>query len=257
MATKKGICKNVFNCTKADANEILEIDEFQDFICPECKSQLEEVDGKPGRPGDDDSKRPFWKKYGKLTIAAVVVIIIAIIAVVLATGDGKKSKKSDAGKESTTVIIKNPQQDVAKKPEAKKEKAAEQQPAAETTIDKEGKEIDGIISAAQQADMAAAAAKAKADSIAKAQAAAAKKKAAAVTNGRGTINLGYGKYTGDIKNGKPHGYGKITFTKNHRLSSTRSEEASPGDTYEGDFRDGRISGAGYFTHNGNRMFFKP
>jgi hypothetical protein len=77
------------------------------------------------------------------------------------------------------------------------------------------------------------------------------------TNARyGTVNLGYGTYTGDLKNGKPHGHGTITYRSSHTI--TGSYVASPGDKYEGDFRDGRVSGGlGYWTHNGNMKTINP
>lgn len=76
-------------------------------------------------------------------------------------------------------------------------------------------------------------------------------------NGRGTVNLGYGKYTGDLKNGKPHGYGKITYTKSTKIVNSKDFVANPGDTFEGEFRDGKISGQGYWTHDGNQTVVKP
>lgn len=78
-----------------------------------------------------------------------------------------------------------------------------------------------------------------------------------VLNGRGTVDLGYGTYTGDLKNGKPHGYGTITYTKSHKIVSSKDFVASPGDTFEGEFRDGRISGLGYWKHDGNQTAVKP
>lgn len=75
-------------------------------------------------------------------------------------------------------------------------------------------------------------------------------------NGYGTVNLGYGTYTGDLKNGKPHGHGTITYRSTHTI--TGSYQANPGDKYEGDFRDGRVSGGlGYWTHDGNVTTINP
>lgn len=76
-------------------------------------------------------------------------------------------------------------------------------------------------------------------------------------NGRGKVNLGYGIYEGDLKNGQPHGYGTITYTQQHKIVSSKDFIANPGDTFEGDFRDGRISGQGYWTHDGNQTVVKP
>ncbi len=70
----------------------------------------------------------------------------------------------------------------------------------------------------------------------------------------GTVNLGYGKYTGDLKNGQPHGHGKIVYTSSHKIVSSKNFIANPGDTFEGDFREGKVSGnVGYWTHDGGEI----
>ena len=62
----------------------------------------------------------------------------------------------------------------------------------------------------------------------------------------------YGTYTGDVKNGKPHGHGTITYKRTCKVVSWKDIEAQPGDKYEGDFRDGAINGGGYLkTRDGN------
>ena len=78
-----------------------------------------------------------------------------------------------------------------------------------------------------------------------------------VINGRGTIDLGYATYTGDLKNGKPHGYGTLTYKSSRKIVSSKDFVANPGDTFEGEFRDGKISGLGYWKHDGNETVVKP
>lgn len=80
---------------------------------------------------------------------------------------------------------------------------------------------------------------------------------AKVVNGRGTVDLGYATYVGDLKNGKPHGYGTLTYKKSQKIVPSKDFVASPGDTFEGEFRDGRISGLGYWKHDGNQTVVKP
>lgn len=78
------------------------------------------------------------------------------------------------------------------------------------------------------------------------------------TPGNGGINLGYGVYYGESKNGKPHGYGKIVFKRTHRIISSKDYVANPGDTYEGEFRNGVPSGGmGYWKHDGDITAVKP
>ena len=84
-----------------------------------------------------------------------------------------------------------------------------------------------------------------------------KPKASQADSKRGTVDLGYGSYTGELKNGKPHGYGTITYKQEHKIVSSKDFVAQPGDTFEGEFRDGRISGLGYWKHDGNQTVVKP
>lgn len=64
----------------------------------------------------------------------------------------------------------------------------------------------------------------------------------AANPGYGTVNLGYGKYTGELKNGKPHGHGTLVYTTSRRIVPSKDFVANPGDKIEADWRDGAISG---------------
>lgn len=68
---------------------------------------------------------------------------------------------------------------------------------------------------------------------------------------KGTVDLGYGVYKGDLKNGKPHGHGILTYREEHKIVPSKEYIAEPGDSYEGEFRDGKIAGGiGYWRHKG-------
>jgi len=85
-----------------------------------------------------------------------------------------------------------------------------------------------------------------------------KKVAAKTTSSSKGINLGYGYYKGETRNGKPHGHGTITYTRSHRIVASKDFVASPGDKFEGDFRDGMVSGGiGYWYHDGDITGIKP
>lgn len=75
----------------------------------------------------------------------------------------------------------------------------------------------------------------------------------------GSINLGYGTYRGEkTSDGKrPEGHGVITFTSSHRIVSWMDYVASPGDTFEGEFRNGAIQ-YGYWKRksDGNTIFIQ-
>lgn len=71
-------------------------------------------------------------------------------------------------------------------------------------------------------------------------------------SGHGTVDLGYATYTGDLKHGKPHGNGVLIYRSSRRIVPSKDFVASPGDRFEGEFRDGRIAGGiGYWKHDGN------
>lgn len=68
-------------------------------------------------------------------------------------------------------------------------------------------------------------------------------------NGSGTINLGYGTYVGNLKNGKPDGTGKLTFTRSYQLNSEYT--AQPGEYVQGVFENGKPSFVTYYRKDGS------
>lgn len=71
--------------------------------------------------------------------------------------------------------------------------------------------------------------------------------------GPGQLNLGYGKYTGALKNGKPEGQGRIVYTKSHRIAKydAKGRVAQPGESVSGEFHNGEITIGKHFDANGN------
>ncbi len=205
---------------------------LNDKDCSKCKAkEVQQITarkefvceecGKPLR--ECPPPRSFWDKYGKLIIAAAVVVIavIAVVCVMFIPG-GKDEPQVEADTTQVdSVKVDTTKVDTVKTEPVVEKPATEPEPVKEPEPAKEPK------------------------------------KAPVALNGRGTVNLGYGTYTGDLKNGKPHGYGTITYTKSTKIVSSKDFVASPGDTFEGDFRDGRISGQGYWTHDGNQTVVKP
>ena len=59
----------------------------------------------------------------------------------------------------------------------------------------------------------------------------------------GTITFSYGTYTGDLKNGKPHGQGTMYFTKRTQLNTLSTSEywAEVGDAFNGTWNEGIIA----------------
>lgn len=75
-----------------------------------------------------------------------------------------------------------------------------------------------------------------------------------VKNGSGPIHLPYGTYTGETKNGKPHGKGKLVFTQTHVLSPYDMDKitAQPGESYQGQFVNGYPTIGAIFNADGTR-----
>lgn len=74
------------------------------------------------------------------------------------------------------------------------------------------------------------------------------------TGGTATnMNLPYGTYSGESKNGKPHGMGKIVYTKEAVINShdPKKRTAKLGESVQGQFVNGEIAIGRHFDANGN------
>lgn len=67
----------------------------------------------------------------------------------------------------------------------------------------------------------------------------------------GTLQLGYGTWKGGIKNGKPEGKGRVTFTSAHRVDRNSSVEANPGDYFIATYDNGSLISGKLYDSNGN------
>ena len=205
---------------------------LNDKDCSKCKAkEVQQITarkefvceecGKPLR--ECPPPRSFWDKYGKLIIAAAIVVIAVIVAVCVMFIPSGKTEPESLGEDS--IKVDSTKVDTTKVDTVKVEPVV-QEPITEPEPEKDPEPIV---------------------------------EPKPVTNPTyGTVNLGYGTYTGDLKNGKPHGHGIITYTKSTKIVNSKDFIANPGDTFEGDFRDGRISGGiGYWSHDGNQTAVKP
>ena len=72
----------------------------------------------------------------------------------------------------------------------------------------------------------------------------------------GNLNLGFATYKGDVKNGKPHGNGTMTFKKRQMIPGTYDVQAYPGEQVIGVWRDGNINLGTLYQTNGNQVVIK-
>ena len=69
------------------------------------------------------------------------------------------------------------------------------------------------------------------------------------TIGPGSINLGYGTYVGGLKNGKPDGTGKLTFTSTYSINADYT--AQPGEYVQGIFENGKPAFVTFYRNDGS------
>lgn len=75
-----------------------------------------------------------------------------------------------------------------------------------------------------------------------------------IQNGQGGIDLGYAKYEGDIKNGKPHGNGTLTFKETHIVPGAKGNiEAKAGEYAIGSWRNGEVNLVTLYQKDGNQV----
>lgn len=205
---KKGKCLNFGNCPKADRNEIIELDVTEDFICPECNSDLQEM---------------VQRKKSKLPW---------IILVLLLLGGGAAAyfllvdKKTDLPPESSIT-----------------------QPISDTVDDFDNEKItkDETIPTTTPEEI-------KETPVEKAPATKPTTTPSTPSSGTGTIAVSGGNYTGELKNGKPHGMGTLKYTTRTLISKrdAKGRYAEVGEYITGEFYEGELVNGKLFDKNGDQ-----
>ena len=67
-----------------------------------------------------------------------------------------------------------------------------------------------------------------------------------------SLDTGYGTWTGEVKNGKPHGKGNIVFYSAHKIDRYSDVIADPGDYFEAVYENGQLVSGILFDGNGNK-----
>lgn len=216
-----GICSND-NCSRGKAKEIQQVFSRRDFVCSECGGPLNEC----------PPPKSWWDKNGKWVIIALIVLLVGGL------GGYFWLNNNDKKKDPVVELPQNARDSI--KVESKTTDSLEQQPKVQDNVQEDSVKLELKEEIKDEEE--------------KEEKTVVKPK----NPKHGTVNLGYGVYTGDLKNGKPHGYGKIRYTKQHKIVSSQEYMAFPGDIYEGEFRDGRVSGSfGYWYHDGIQTAIKP
>ena len=210
-----------------------------EMVCPKCKLKLIECPPPP-------PPKPIWK-YAAGSCLALAVCVGGYF------GISNWLNSSDTPKpvvEENKGAVNTPEQlpQTAPEPKGKQQEETKAQP------EDDGEQLVEQTLNNKKAAEAEAAAKAKAEAKKKKQQTVGTNIPATTTTApaaAGSLNLGYATYTGQTKNGKPHGKGKLVYKQARKIVASQSYTAAPGDTYEGQFRDGKVSGGpGVWTHNG-------
>lgn len=276
MDTKKlGKCINFGNCSKADRNEIIELEVTEDFLCPECNCDLLE----------EKQKKNGASKKGLLIglLATIIVISGGIVAFFLLKD--KKSVESisfyqqelslEKGS-SQPAMLRIVPQDMENIPltwSSDDESVAVVDNGTVTGL-KEGKTFvrvstDNKLEASLNV-VVYTINKNKEDSLLQVNEEPEIIDSTEFTQGKsqgtivdpetspnggltsGTVAVRGGKYTGEMKNGKAHGMGTVKYTSHTRISNRDRKEryANAGEYITGEFYNGElVQGELYDTDN--------
>lgn len=276
---KTGKCVNVGKpCSKALKREIQEADSMN-FVCSECGQKLVDAVGQVNKDKKEDetpinphrsNKKTFMQKYGPMMGLGAGVLAVAGGVIAFLGGNGETLPPPPPPVPLVEKI------DVTNQVALKKGEAEQltmtvaPQGAEGTFVWKSSNEqvaiVDnqGLVTAVGKGEAQISVSLAENTSVSDVCACEVTDEPAVTPpggggtiDGHGKVDLGYGIYVGDLKNGKPHGHGVITYKTARKIVDSKDFVAQPGDEFEGDFRNGRISSLGYWKHNGNQTAVKP
>ncbi len=245
QSTRFGNCENFDGCNKAKKGEIIELDELDDFICPECKFDLHEV---------KKVKKTNWMLIGGVAAvvclggggAAYMLMKPAEVRVSALTLSGSTNELLIGGMDSLTVT------NMPAESKATYTWSSGDQSVATVTngvVTPVGAGKVSITVKAQENELASAVWEytitdtvtiieeplvAEEPEVANEQ----PKSGGAVGQTSGTVDLTYAVYEGPLKNGKPHGVGgKLTFKSAYTIDLKKV----PAETVEAHAGDSMVS----------------
>ncbi len=217
---RKVICKNVGVCSKANKVQII-TDDDAELICPECGEPVELVKDEPQPEALKGSKTRMMA-----CIAGAILLIAIIIGCLIAFSGGgdTEPKEPVAVPADSTETAKNDTVTVVKTDTVKQVDTV----TVEKVVEK-------------QVPVAA-----------KAKTSAPK---ASASSGNGSLRLSYGKYSGAIKNGYPHGQGRLTYTRSRQINrnDAKGRTANAGDYVIGEFYNGFLVYGKHYDSAGNLL----
>ena len=225
---RKVICKNVGVCSKANKVQII-TDDDAELICPECGEPVELVKDEPQPEALKGNKAKMMA-----CIAGAILLIAIIVGCLIAFSGGGDEKSQFSTADSTAA-----------------DSTETAKPDTVTVVKTDTvKQVDTVTVEKVVEKQVSVAAKAKTSAP---KATAAPKTSTASSNG--TLRLSYGKYSGAIKNGYPHGQGRLTYTRSRQINrnDAKGRTANAGDYVIGEFYNGFLVYGKHYDSAGNLL----
>ena len=275
MAIKKGVCKNYGECDLADERKIQEVDSA-DFVCEECGRPLSECEG-----GNKKTTAPNPKKKFLIAGIAGLAVIGGGIAAIFGlsgkdTPDGRTIKDVSLSKSQDSLVVGN--NDTLKafvspigvtstlKWASSDTTVLKVENGIVTAVGEGNAKIGVQVQENKELKAFCSYTVTKADIIIEdsivteiedtisSKPKENKKKSLPSQNGNVTnMSVSNGKYTGPIKNGKPHGLGKVVFTRTAVINRSDSKQrtAQAGEYVQGQFVNGTFTIGKHYDAYGN------
>ena len=275
MAIKKGVCKNYGECDLADERKIQEVDSA-DFVCEECGRPLSECEG-----GNKKTTAPNPKKKFLIAGIAGLAVIGGGIAAIFGlsgkdTPDGGTIKNVSLSKSQDSLVVGN--NDTLKafvspigvtstlKWASSDTTVLKVENGIVTAVGEGNAKIGVQVQENKELKAFCSYTVTKADIIIEdsivtevedtisSKPKENKKKSLSSQNGNVTnMSVANGKYTGATKNGKPHGLGKLVFTRTAVINRSDSKQrtAQAGEYVQGQFVNGTFTIGKHYDAYGN------
>lgn len=275
MAIKKGVCKNYGECDLADERKIQEVDSA-DFVCEECGRPLSECEG-----GNKKTTAPNPKKKFLIAGIAGLAVIGGGIAAIFGlsgkdTPDGGTIKNVSLSKSQDSLVVGN--NDTLKafvspigvtstlKWASSDTTVLKVENGIVTAVGEGNAKIGVQVQENKELKAFCSYTVTKADIIIEdsivtevedtipSKPKENKKESLPSQNGNVTnMSVSNGKYTGPTKNGKPHGLGKLVFTRTAVINRSDSKQrtAQAGEYVQGQFVNGTFTIGKHYDAYGN------
>lgn len=218
-----GKCLNE-NCEKGKSKEVIQIPARKDFVCPDCGKSLREC---------PPPKKPFnWMLYGGMGIAAAAVITGLVLFVnksddnTPATSSSPISQQTGLSasndNDSTHIATLQPTGTDSVNNSAVNEKNTQKKDTPKENVNQSHSQESSGTPYAQKTSA--------------------------------TLSLPYGRYKGEVRNGKPHGQGTLTYSTQTLIDSRDSKQrhAEAGEYIIGEWDNGRLVQGRWFKNDNTK-----